>query len=117
MQHAAIKNTNGKFVQAGPASIGAATAAGAGLMKDGKLTADIWNLTGDDVYPVSAFTYIIVYRDLNNLKTADEADALKKFFTWAMTEGQNISASMDYAPLGTDVREKALAEISALGKK
>lgn len=117
MQHGAIKNANGKFVQAGPATIGAATAAGASLMKDGKLTADIWNLPGDNVYPVSAFTYIIVYRDLNNLKTSAEADALKKFFTWAMTDGQNISASMDYAPLGTDVREKSLAEINGLAKK
>lgn len=117
MNAGAVQNKAGEFVTAGPNSIGAATAAALPLMKDGKLTADLWNLDGNGVYPVSAFTYIIVYRDMNNLKTAGEAEALKKFFTWALTDGQEISASMNYAPLSAEVRTSALKEISSLSKQ
>ncbi len=117
MQAGSVQNKAGEFVAAGPASISAATNAALANMKDGKLTVDLWNLEGQGVYPVSAFTYIIVYRDLNNLKDAKEADALKKFFNWALTSGQEISATMNYAPLASEVRTKALAEINALTKK
>jgi ABC-type phosphate transport system substrate-binding protein len=54
---------------------------------------------------------------MNNLKTAGEAEALKKFFTWALTDGQEISASMNYAPLSAEVRTSALKEISSLSKQ
>src|SRR4051794_27626902 len=65
--YAAVKNASGKFVKASPASVSAAGAGAVSQMKHGELAVNIWNQKGDDAYPIAAFTYVIVYKDLNNL--------------------------------------------------
>ena len=30
---------------------------------------NIWDQDGDDSYPIASFTYMIVYKDLKNVKT------------------------------------------------
>ena len=114
-----MKNTAGKFVKANTDSISAAGASAVSKFKGTVLAADLWNQPGDSVYPIASFTYLIVYKDLNNVKSADEAKALAAFLGWAVTDGQSTARQMDYAPLAPDVQKKvieALGTITYQGK-
>ena len=89
-------------------------------MKGDQLTANIWDGAGADAYPISSFTYAIVYKDLRNLTSADEAKALVDFLWWAVHDGQKVAAELGYAPLAPEVQKKveaALAEVTFNGKK
>lgn len=110
---ATMKNKDGKFVKASAETV---SAAGAGAVKQmGKtLAVDIWNQSGADAYPIAAFTYIIVYKDLGYLKDQAKAKALVEFLKWATTDGQQFAGEMDYAPLASPVQDKAGEAISGL---
>jgi phosphate transport system substrate-binding protein len=109
-----VKNKAGKFVMASTESVSAAGGSAVGSFKGTNLTADIWNQPGDGAYPIAAFTYLIVYKDLNNLKSADEAKALVAFMNWATTGGQSTAREMDYAPLAPDVQKKVAETLGML---
>lgn len=110
-----VKNKDGKFVRASADSVSAAGVASAAGLAGNHLTADIWNQSGADAYPISAFTYLIVYKDLGNLKSQQEAEALIDFLTWATSgDGQKIATEMGYAPLSKPVQEKVGAAIKSL---
>ncbi|HMN40941.1 MAG TPA: phosphate ABC transporter substrate-binding protein PstS [Phycisphaerales bacterium] len=119
ISYGSVKNQAGKFVKATVESISAAGAGAVGHLKGTVLSTDIWNQPGDASYPIAAFTYLIVYKDLNNLKSAEEAKALVAFMDWATTGGQSTAREMDYAPLAPDVQKKvaeALATLTYQGK-
>lgn len=111
--YGAVKNKEGEFVRASPESISAAGNAAAGGLKGNLLVADLWNQAGKGVYPISAFTYIIYYKDLNNIKTKSEAKAMLGFLWWATHDAQGIAKEMLYAPLSESVREKVGAALNS----
>lgn len=112
--YGALKNTAGRFVKATPGSISAAGAGAAGRFKGTVLSAGIWNQPGEASYPIAAFTYLIVYKDLHNLGSADEARALAAFLDWAATGGQSTAREMEYAPLAPDVQKKVIEALATL---
>jgi phosphate transport system substrate-binding protein len=112
--YAAVKNKAGKFIKASPATVSAAGAGAVEMMKGHLIAADIWNQSGDDAYPISSFTYLIVYKDLNNIKTPQQAAVLVQFLKWAVTDGQQLSSELDYAPLADGVRTKVLDAIGTI---
>jgi phosphate transport system substrate-binding protein len=114
ISYAAVKNKSGKFVKASTASISAAGAGAVDKMKGHVLAADIWNQAGDDAYPISSFTYLIVYKDLNNVKSKEQAAALIDFLNWAVTGGQALASELDYAPLADGVRAKAIDALKTI---
>jgi phosphate transport system substrate-binding protein len=114
---ALLRNKAGKFVAASPESVAAAGAAAAAKLEGHHQSVDIWNQDGEGAYPISAFTYLIFYTDLNNLKSKEEAQALVGFVTWAMTDGQKISSGLDYAPLTEEVQAKVLAGLKGVTYK
>lgn len=109
-----VKNSAGKFIKASPESVSAAGVNASEMFKGTALSADIWNQPGEGAYPVAAFTYIIVYKDLNNLKSPQEAKALLAFLNWAVTDAQSIAKEMDYAPLAPAVQAKVLGAIKTI---
>jgi phosphate transport system substrate-binding protein len=109
-----VKNAAGKFIKASPETVSAAGEAAVDQMKGTSLVADIWNQKGDNAYPISAFTYIIVFKDLSHVGSKAEAQALVDFLSWATTEGQRSAAAMDYAPLAEPVRKKVASAIGSL---
>ncbi len=114
----AVQNKDGEFVLASAESISAAGDAAAGSLKGNRLVADLWNQPGKGVYPISAFTYIIYFKDLNNIKSEAEAKAMLGFLWWATHDAQGIAKEMLYAPLSETVREKvgmALNQTTFLG--
>lgn len=111
---ALLQNKAGKFVRPSTEAVGAAAVAGAARMSGDHLTADIWNQDGDKTYPISSFTYLVVYKDLGYVKDAAKARALVDFLTWAITDGQGKAAELDYAPVGDDVSAKVKQAIASL---
>jgi phosphate transport system substrate-binding protein len=114
---ALMKNASGKFVKASPATVSAAGKGAAAQMKPGALNVNLWNQQGDDVYPIAAFTYLIVYKDLNNLASAQKAQALVDYLSWATTHGQQMASEMDYAPLAPEVQKLVTKELASLSYK
>lgn len=114
----AVKNAAGKLVKASTDSVATAGVSAAEKLSGSVLTADLWNQPGDASYPVSAFTYIIVYKDLStNVPSEAKAKALAGFLTWATTTGQEQAKSMDYAPLAPAVQAKVAQALSQLTYK
>ena len=113
---ATVINKDGKPVKASPKTVSAAGAGAVSAMKPDSLAVPIWNQSGDDAYPISALTYLIVYNDLGNVKSPEQAKALAGFLAWATSTdgGQPLCESLDYAPLAPAVAEKAQAAIKAL---
>jgi len=109
-----LQNKAGKFVLPTADGVSAAASAAAVNMSGDPLTANIWNQDGDNSYPISTFTYLIVYKDLGYVKDAAKAKALVDFLTWAATDGQTKSAALDYAPVGDAVTAKVKAAIGSL---
>jgi len=111
---ASVKNVDGNFVKASPATVSAAGAGALAKMTADKLQVDIWNQSGKESYPISAFTYVLVFKDLNNIKDANKAKALVAFLNWAVTDGQKLAGEMDYAPLAPEVAKLAQDAIKGL---
>ena len=97
MAVAAIKNSAGTFVLP---SLEGATAAAAGIAQalppDTDFRISILNAPGANAYPVSSFTWLLVYE---NQSDAAKAKTLIDFIQWALTDGQKTAPTLDYAPL------------------
>jgi phosphate transport system substrate-binding protein len=118
IQYGSVQNKNGKFVKASPASVAAAGAGAVDLFQGHVLKANIWDQPGDDAYPIASFTYLIAYKDLNNLKSQAEAQAVVDFFWFATHDGQKAAPGLFYAPLAAAVQAKdeaAIAEFTYKG--
>jgi len=95
LPYASVKNQAGQFVSPDAAGVtAAAEGALAAVQKD--ITAPISNAPGAKAYPISGFTYIMVYKTAPN---PEKGAAVKEFLKWAMTQGQKDAAALDYAPL------------------
>jgi len=61
---------------------------------------------GDTSYPISTFTYLLVYKELNTIGTSMtqvKAKALVDFLWWCIHDGQGYSADLAYPTLPTTV--------------
>ncbi|WP_127714185.1 phosphate ABC transporter substrate-binding protein PstS [Halobacteriovorax sp. HLS] len=101
----ALKNDAGEFVK--PSVKGVSLSADTLKGKDSKVTVSIVNAKGKGVYPISAFTYILlpVKEETQQLKE------VKKFLKWALTDGQNMATDLHYAPLPKSLAKRMLKEL------
>ena len=106
---ARVRNANGTFVAATPASIeAAALALERTAVSD--LQADIVNAPGKDSYPIASFTWI--YAPAAH-PSSPRRTALKQFLDWSLRDGQNIAETLGYAPLPRPIAAKALAILNS----
>ncbi len=106
----AVQNKSGRFVTASLDSVTAAAGSSAGSMPD-DFRVSITNPDGADAYPVSSFTWLLLYQ---NPDDKERARMMVDFLKWALSEGQTFAAQLGYAPLPKEVVEKenqALAKI------
>lgn len=103
-----VKNKSGQFVEPKAETI---TAAAAGVEVDDSLTASLADPAGASAYPISSFTYLLVYEDA---KDKAKGQAIAKFLWWALHEGQKHAAELDYAPLPESLIKKAEERVKAL---
>ena len=62
----------------------------------------ITNAPGKGVYPISSFTWLLLYE---NPKDKAQAKVMVDFMKWALTDGQKFAAELGYAPLPAERRE------------
>ena len=107
---ALIKNKAGHFVEPTLESVTAAAAGVADTIAP-DLRASIVNADGEKAYPISGFTWLLVYE-----KQTDKAKAatLAKLLWWAIHDGQRYNAELGYAPLPEGIVSKAEAKVKAI---
>lgn len=108
LQFAKLKNKSGKVVAA---NLEGATAALAGAQLNADLTYNPLNADGADAYPITAPTWILVYKN-----QADKAkgELVKSFLRYMATDGQKLAKDVDYAPLPSGFQARVLAQIDSI---
>ena len=110
LPYAAMKNKAGVFVEASLESVTAAAAGSAKNMPE-DLRVSITNAEGKSSYPISGFTWLLVYKQM---KDKEKGEALVKFLTWAMSDGQAFAKDLLYAPLPKEVVKMCEAKIKLI---
>ena len=99
LPYASVRNSAGVFVE--PALEGVSAAA-ASVPVPADFRVSITNAPGEKSYPISAFTWILLYQDQ---KDAAKGTALADFLWWAIHDGQKLGGALGYAPLPAAVVE------------
>ena len=98
LSFALIKNKKGNFVEPNFESVSAAAGSIGNMPKD--LRVFITNADGKASYPISGFTWLLIYKDM---KDKTKADAIVKFLRWAIHDGQSYAKDLYYSPLPKEV--------------
>lgn len=106
--YADIKNSAGNFVSPAPASVSAALAT-AQIPDDFRFT--MVNSPGADSYPIAGPSWVLIYE---TQKDHDRGQKLVEFLKWAITDGQKISSTLDYAPLPESVQQRELKLLATI---
>jgi phosphate transport system substrate-binding protein len=107
---AQIKNGSGSFVEPSIDAVTAAAAASAGNTPD-DLRVSITNASGATAYPISSYTYILLYK---NQKDAAKGKAVVDFVWWGIHDGEGFAKDLQYAPLPADIVKRAEAKLNSI---
>jgi phosphate transport system substrate-binding protein len=108
LKTAAVKNKAGTYVEA---SADSASAAGDGITVKPDLTFAAINADGEKSYPITYQTWVIVYQ---KQPSAGKGALLKAYLNYLLTDGQKMLAELDFAPLPTSIRDKAVAQLAQI---
>lgn len=92
-----LQNKSGNFIEPSVASVSAAA--------QGEIPSDtrvmLTNSADPKAYPISAFTWIILYQEQSyNDRTLQQAEETVKFLSWVIdADAQAVAQKVDYAPL------------------
>ena len=109
---ASIQNTRGEFVLPSTASISAAAS--------GEIPADtrcsITNSDAAGAYPISTFTWIIIYKEQNySDRSKEQAEATLDLLKYILSdEAQNITSEVHYAPLPAKAKELSMKNLKTV---
>ena len=90
-----LQNKSGKWVSPDDTTF-AAAAAGADWFSVPGMGLSIVDQRGDNVWPISTASFIVMYKDPSDKKTSQE---VLKFFDWAFKNGKQAALELDYVPL------------------
>jgi phosphate transport system substrate-binding protein len=101
----AVKNAAGNFVVPTLDTIRFAAANETGTPNPSDLRVHIVNAAGAQSYPISTYTYMVLYKDMSvqPSMTNAKAQALAKFLWWAIHDGQSYSPELIYVPLPPNI--------------
>jgi phosphate transport system substrate-binding protein len=109
MTVAALQNPSGNFIAP---SLASTTAAAQALPSSGLPAGtgdwtgvNILNTAGAQAYPICNPTYMLVYKELNNVPgmTLDKATQLVQYIWYVVHGGQNLAPTLQYASLPTNI--------------
>lgn len=110
--YASIQNRRGEFVLPSSASISAAAS--------GEIPADtrtsITNADAEGAYPISTFTWIIIYKEQNySDRSKEQAVATLDLLKYILSdEAQGITSEVHYAPLPAKAKELSLNNLKTV---
>jgi len=99
LPYATLQNKSGKFVEPSIKSTSAA-AAGAAKHMPADYRISLVNQSGNDVYPIVGFTWLLVYE---HQKDSVKGKKLVEFLKWELHKGQKLAAPLLYAPLPENI--------------
>ncbi len=106
--YGSVQNMAGEYVKASVDSVTAAAAAAASQMP-ADFRVSITNAPGKGVYPISSFTWLLLYE---NPKDKAQSKIMVDFMKWALADGQKFAADLGYAPLPAEVVKLELAALA-----
>jgi len=109
LPYGSVRNSAGVFVKASLESVTAA-AAGIGEKMPEDFRVSITDAPGRKAYPISSFTWLLVPEKIED---GAKRRILVDFLKWMLTEGQQLTPALHYAPLP---REVVYMETKAMGK-
>ncbi|HEX8847060.1 MAG TPA: phosphate ABC transporter substrate-binding protein PstS [Pyrinomonadaceae bacterium] len=107
---ALIKNKAGNFVEPSLDAVTAAAAETVGSIQE-DLRASITDADGANVYPVSSYTYILVYKEQ---KDEAKGKVLVDYLWWGIHDGEKFAKDLLYAPLPPEIVKRAEAKINSI---
>ena len=111
MPVASLRNSSGAFISP---SLASSAAAATGTLPD-DLRVMIVNSPAPDAYPISALTWILVYKEQQYAgRSLQQAQALRNMLMWVLTDGQSVNESLYYAKLPQAAVEKALTLVNSM---
>ena len=110
ISYGSVQNLAGEFTKASEASVTAA-AAGAAAKMPADFRVSITNAEGKGVYPVSSFTWLLLYE---NPKDKAQSKIMVDFVKWALADGQKFAGQLGYAPLPEGVVKLEMAAIQKI---
>ena len=109
LTYASVKNKAGDYVVP---SLSAATAAAAHATVAPDLTfSAIWAPSAA-AYPITAQSFILVYQKQPN---SNDAKMLKAWIGYLLGPGQQLTTSVNFAPLPASLDQQAKAQLSKIG--
>ena len=108
--YAAVENADGtNFVLPSIQSIADASAGAAPTLPEAHESwygISLVNSPGENSYPISTFTYLLLYENLNNVTNdPDTAQAMIHLIHWMITDGQKYNESLEYVPIAPEVKQ------------
>jgi phosphate transport system substrate-binding protein len=110
VSYGSVQNMAGEFVTASVEAVSLAAAEAAKSMP-ADFRVSITNAPGKGVYPISSFTWLLLYE---NPKDKAQAKAMVDFVKWALADGQKFAPDLGYAPLPEAVVKLELAALSKI---
>ncbi len=101
ISYADVENAAGEFVHPSIAGVTAALANAAKTLPE-DLRFSITNAPGKDSYPISSATWLLIYK---NQTDYEKGKTTLEFMKWVVTEGQQFSTALDYAPLPKNIQK------------
>lgn len=112
LAYASLKNKAGAVVEPSAKSVSAA-AAGALKTMPTDFRVSITNAEGKGAYPISGFTYLLVYKEMPR----DKGQKIVRFLKWALKDGTKFVEPLHYAPLPKELVRKVEAKIGEITLK
>src|SRR3989442_5440067 len=109
IQYAAVQNANMKFVL--PSVDSAAAAAQNITTFPADLRFYFVNAPGDASYPITGFTWALVYQNQTN---ADKGMAIANTLWWVIHDGQQYATALSYVPLPQNIVTKGEVQIKSM---
>jgi len=110
INYGSVQNMAGEFIKANVAAVTAAAAEAAAKMP-ADFRVSITNAPGAGVYPISSFTWLLLYE---SPKDKTQAKVMLDFMKWMLSDGQKFAAALGYAPLPDGVVKLELAALQKI---
>ena len=105
-----IKNKSGNFVEPSIDAVTSAAAAAVATTPD-DLRVSITDAAGPTAYPISSYTYILVYQEQQD---PVKGKTVVDFLWWGIHDGEKFAKDLLYAPLPDEIVKRAEAKINSI---
>ena len=103
-----LRNSSGQFITPSIQSVTEALGT-AHIPEDFRFS--MVNPPGAKAYPIAGATWLLVYQQQ---KDPAKGKKLVEFLNWAMTQGETLAPTLDYAPLAPNLQKRVLERIKTI---